>query len=89
MRTIYGIRSRKNEDEPWKISHNFYQYRTSAEERLAELKVDITHKYMCLVSALGPNKRRGSEGYQQKQVLLRESEIEMKNLKIIERRLDY
>ena len=89
MRTIYGIERRKNENEPWRMSHSFYQYRSSAEKELANLKIGIAHKYMSLASALGPNKRKGTEGYRQKMTLNREMEFEMENIKIIERRLDY
>lgn len=89
MQTIYGIERRKNENEPWRTSHSFYQYRSSAEKELTDLQVGISHRYMSLVSALGPNKRKGTEGYNHKMALFREMEFEMKNIKIVERRLDY
>ncbi len=89
MRTIYGKERRKNENEPWRMSHNFYHYRSSAEKELADLKIGIAHRHMSLVSALGPNKRKGTEGYKHKMALFRELEFEMSNIRIVERALDY
>ncbi len=89
MTWIYGIERRKNENEPWRMRYDFYRNRTSAEKVVTKIQKDIANRYISLASSLGPNKRRGTEGHQQKMTLIREMEFEMENIKIVERRLDY
>ena len=89
MTWIYGIERRKNENEPWRMHYDFYRNRTSAEKAVTKIQKDIANTYISLASSLGPNKRRGTEGHQQKMTLIREMEFEMENIKIIERRLEY
>ena len=89
MSRIWGVERRKNKNEPWRREHGFSSNRSSAEKKITELQKDIAHRYISLASCLGPNKRRGTEGYQQKMALIREMEFEMENIRLIEERLGY